>query len=88
MQILMWVIDGLVAGWLTGKFMSSEGRDQVMDMVMGIAGGIGGGFLLSATRFRVEGMMIYTSLAAVTGAICLTFVSRYAGGSREYGRTN
>jgi uncharacterized membrane protein YeaQ/YmgE (transglycosylase-associated protein family) len=88
MEIIMWVIDGVVTGWLTGKFMRSEGRDQVMDIVMGIAGGIGGGFLLSATRFRVEGMMIYTSLAAIAGAIFLTIVSRYVGGRREYGRTD
>ena len=88
MQLLFWIVDGLVAGWLTGKIMSSEGRDQIMDIVMGVAGAIAGGFLFSAARLLVQGEMIYTSLAAVLGAVILTVLSRYVGGRREYGSTD
>jgi uncharacterized membrane protein YeaQ/YmgE (transglycosylase-associated protein family) len=87
MQILLWAISGLVAGWVTGKFMLSEGRDQLMDLVMGIAGGVGGGFLLDLTTFHVGGRMIFTSLAAVLGAVSLTVISRYVIGRREFGST-
>jgi uncharacterized membrane protein YeaQ/YmgE (transglycosylase-associated protein family) len=86
--LLFWIIDGLAAGWLTGKIMSSEGRDHVMDTVMGVAGGVAGGFLLSATHLLVRGMMIYTNLGAMLGAILLTVLSRYIGGRREYGATD
>jgi uncharacterized membrane protein YeaQ/YmgE (transglycosylase-associated protein family) len=88
MHALLWVIDGLVAGWLMGKIMSSEGRDWVMDAVMGVAGAVAGGFLLSATHGLVQGMMIYTNLAAISGAVILTFLSRYLGGRLEYGSTD
>jgi uncharacterized membrane protein YeaQ/YmgE (transglycosylase-associated protein family) len=82
--LLFWIIDGLAAGWLTGKIMSSEGHDRVMDTVMGVAGG----FLFSATHLLVRGMIIYTNLAAILGAVILTVLSRYVGGRREYGATD
>jgi uncharacterized membrane protein YeaQ/YmgE (transglycosylase-associated protein family) len=88
MLLLFWIADGLVAGWLTGKIMSSEGRDWIMDIVMGLAGAVGGGFLFSATHILVQGKMIYTNLAAITGAVVLTAVSRWISGRREYGSTD
>jgi uncharacterized membrane protein YeaQ/YmgE (transglycosylase-associated protein family) len=88
MHALLWVIDGLVVGLLMGKFMSSEGRDWVMDIVMGLAGAVAGGFLLSAALGLIQGKMIYTNLAAVSGAVLLTIISRHVGGRREYGSTD
>ena len=88
MLLLLWIVDGVAAGYLTGKFMSSEGRDWVMDIVMGLAGGVGGGFLLSAMHVLVEGKMIFTNLAAMSGAVVLTALSRYVSGRREYGATD
>lgn len=86
--LLYWIVGGAAAGWLTGKVMASEGRDYVMDIVMGIAGAIGGGFLFSTTHFLVQGKMIYTSLAAIVGAVVLTMLARYTGGRLEYGATD
>lgn len=88
MQLFFWVLDGLLAGWLTGKFMSSEGRDLVMDVVMGISGGMAGGFLVAAMHLTIHGKMIFTNLAALAGAIILTFLTRIIGGRREYASTN
>ena len=88
MSLLFWIMDGVVAGWLMGKIMSSEGRDWVMDIVMGVAGAAAGGFLSSAALGLVQGKMIYTNLAAISGAVILTVISRYAGGRREYGSTD
>jgi uncharacterized membrane protein YeaQ/YmgE (transglycosylase-associated protein family) len=88
MLLLLWIVDGVAAGYLTGKFMSSEGRDWVMDIVMGLGGGVGGGFLLSATHTLVQGKMIYTNLAAILGAVVLAGLSRIVTARREYGSTN
>lgn len=88
MVVLLWILDGLVAGWLTGKLLAGEGRDLVMDVVMGAAGGIGGGFIISALGSLVHGKMIYTNLGAIFGAVILTSLSRYLSGRREYGSTN
>lgn len=78
MQLLFWSLYGLVAGWVAGKMvMLSQGRDQAVDMALGAAGGVGGGFLFDVTPFRIDGKMIYTSLAAATGGVILTLGSRY-----------
>ena len=88
MQFLLWMVDGVIASWLTGKFLGREGRDLLMDMAMGVAGGIAGGFLFSAAHILVRGAMIYTNLCALMGAVVLTFLSRQFGGRREYGANN
>jgi uncharacterized membrane protein YeaQ/YmgE (transglycosylase-associated protein family) len=86
--LLYWVIGGAAVGWLMGKFMSSEGRDRVMDVVMGIAGAVGGAFLFNAAHILVQGKMIYTMLAAIVGAAVLAMLARYVGGRREFGATD
>ena len=88
MQLILWMLCGAAAGWIAGKTMLSEGRDQVMDLVMGLAGGLGGGFIFSATRFQPQGKMIYTALAAMIGAVILTSLSRIVTGKLEYGATD
>ncbi len=88
MLLLYWVVGGAAAGWLMGKIMSSEGRDYVMDIVMGVAGAIGGGFLFSTMHLLVQDKMVYTGLAAIMGAVVLTMLARYMGGRREFGATD
>ena len=88
MMLLFWIVTGAFGGWLAGRFMSSEGRDRVMDVVMGIAGAVGGASLFIATHILVQGKMIYTMLAAIMGATILTALTRYAGGRLEYGSTD
>jgi uncharacterized membrane protein YeaQ/YmgE (transglycosylase-associated protein family) len=78
-------IFGAATGWVTRNFILSEGRDRVMDPVMGVAGGVGGGFVLEGTTFHAGGRMIYTSLAAVLGAVIFTMVARYVVGRQEFG---
>lgn len=88
MQLLFWIADGVLAGWVAGKIMSSEGRDLVMDIVMGIAGGVAGGFIVVAAGLPFLGRMIFTNLAALTGAVIMTVLTRILGGRREYAPTD
>lgn len=82
MQLIFWIMDGLVASWLTGKAMS--GRELLMDTIMGVTGAVGGGFIVSVAGLPVQGRMIYTNLAAILGALVLTALSRVATGRRGY----
>ena len=86
--LLLVVIEGAGAGWIAGKIMSGEGRDLLMDTVMGVAGGVAGGFIAGASGQRFEGDLAYTSLAAIVGAAALSILSRLYGGRQEYGSTN
>jgi uncharacterized membrane protein YeaQ/YmgE (transglycosylase-associated protein family) len=84
MQLLFWLVDGLLGGWIVGRIMSAERRDLLMNAIMGIAGGVAAGFLIEAALPHVQGKMIYTNLAAVTGALALAALSRVATGRRGY----
>jgi uncharacterized membrane protein YeaQ/YmgE (transglycosylase-associated protein family) len=87
MVLLFWIMDGLAASGLTGQIMSREGHDQFMEIAMGVAGAVTGGLLLRSAHSVVQGMMIYTNLAAILGAVTVTVLSRYVGARREYGAT-
>jgi uncharacterized membrane protein YeaQ/YmgE (transglycosylase-associated protein family) len=87
MSLLLWVMEGVIAGWLMGKVMGSEGRDRVMNVIMGIGGAVAGALIIAAIHI-VHGKMIYANVAAISGGMLLAFLSRYVGGSREYGRSN
>ena len=58
MSLLFWVVEGLFAGWLIGKIIASEGRDRVMNIVMGVAGAVAGGLIINVAPILVHGKMI------------------------------
>ena len=88
MQILLWVVEGVSIGWVTGKMMAGIGRDLIMDTVMGMAGALAGGFIVNTFSFVNHGKMIYASLAAITGAIIFTVATRLISGRSESGATD
>lgn len=75
MDILWFLLIGLIAGWLAGHIMSGGGYGIVGDIVVGIVGSLIGGFL-----FRLVGITAYGSIGsiimAVIGAIVLIAVLR------------
>jgi uncharacterized membrane protein YeaQ/YmgE (transglycosylase-associated protein family) len=45
--ILMWLLVGLIAGWLAGLFMRGSGYGIILDIVLGLVGSFIGGLLFS-----------------------------------------
>ncbi len=84
MQLLWWIIVGLIAGWITGKRMKGYGYGSLMDIVMGIAGAVAGGFILRSAGFSGQDGMIYATLVAILGAVILTLLIGFASGRRRY----
>ena len=84
--ILMWLIVGLIAGWLAGQFMKGGGYGLVGDIVVGIIGAfIGGllfGFLLPGSSVGLIGSIV----VAVLGAVILLAVARAVAPRRGLGR--
>lgn len=69
------LIIGIVAGWLAGRFMHGAGFGLLGDLVVGVVGSFIGGYLFSIIGVKHEGMIgkIFT---ATIGAIVLLFVAR------------
>jgi uncharacterized membrane protein YeaQ/YmgE (transglycosylase-associated protein family) len=72
----MWVLAGLIAGWLTGKIMRGSGYGFIMDILLGIAGAIIGGFIARHLGLDPHGGFIYSTLIAIGGAIILVVIVR------------
>ena len=75
MNIIVWIIAGIIAGWLTGLIMKGKGFGLWGDLAVGLVGGLLGGWLarlvgLQATRFL--GQLI----VAVGGGVILVAIIR------------
>ncbi len=75
MNILLWLISGIIAGWLTGLIMKGGGFGVIGDLVVGLLGGLIGGFLASLVGLQPDSW-IGQILVAVVGGVVLVAVLR------------
>lgn len=77
MDILTWLIVGLVAGLLASALVGGIGYGLLGDIVVGIAGAFVGGWLFTALDVRVPvAGLPGTILVALIGAVVLLMVIR------------
>ncbi len=76
MGVLLWILVGLIAGWLTGKIMKGSGYGFFVDILLGIAGALVGGFIARHLGLDAHGGFIYSTLIALGGAIILVAIIR------------
>jgi len=81
--LLVWILIGLVAGYITGKLMRGAGFGPLMDIVVGILGALIGGFIMTHLGYAGSGGFFYTVFVAVIGAVLLTFLIRLVTGARN-----
>jgi len=75
LNLLLFIVIGLVAGWLAGRIMRGKGFGLVGDLIVGVIGAFLGGWLFSLLGISVGG--IFGSLVtALVGAIILLLVLR------------
>jgi len=86
MNILTWIIVGLVAGFLAGQVMRGGGYGLIGDIIVGVLGGLLGGWV--GTTFlgidaSVTGFNLSSILVAFAGAVLLILILRMIGGRRS-----
>ena len=52
MHFLVWILSGLLAGWLVGLIMKGRGYGLIWDVGLGLLGGVVGGWLFG--KFGVD----------------------------------
>ena len=85
MNVLSWIIVGLVAGFLAGQVMRGGGYGLIGDLIVGVLGGLLGGWLgtnLFHINAGVTGINLESILIAFAGAVLLILVLRMIGGRR------
>ena len=76
MGFAIWIIVGLVAGWLAGQFMKGGGYGVVVDIILGLLGGLLGGWLFGLLGIPSSGGMIGSIVVAFIGAVILVGITR------------
>jgi uncharacterized membrane protein YeaQ/YmgE (transglycosylase-associated protein family) len=84
MSILVWLVLGLIAGWLASMIMGAGGYGLVGDIVVGILGAMLGGWLGSMfLGVDVNGLNVTSVIVAVVGAIILIAIVRAVSPGRR-----
>lgn len=73
--ILLFIVIGLIAGWLAGILVKGGGFGVLGDIVVGILGAVIGGYIFGAVGIGGWGLLGGV-LVATVGAILLIFVLR------------
>ena len=73
MDLLWFLIIGIVAGWLAGKIMKGKGFGLIGNLIVGVIGAFIGGLLFGALNIVAYGL-IGSLIAALVGAIILLWI--------------
>ena len=83
MDLLTWLIVGLIAGLLASFVMGGTGYGLIGDIVIGIVGAFVGGWLFSHLGVHLPfGGLAGVIFTAFIGAIVLLFLLRFIRGGR------
>ncbi|NWJ94694.1 MAG: GlsB/YeaQ/YmgE family stress response membrane protein [Chloroflexi bacterium] len=77
MSILIWLVLGLVAGWIANMIMSDGRGGLIFDLLTGLVGALVGGFLGSwLLGVDVTGFNLTSVLIAVVGSMIVIALYR------------
>lgn len=78
MSILLWLLLGLVAGWLASIIMGTNSQQgMLMDIILGVVGAFAGGLLMNIFgQAGASGFNLYSLFVATLGAIALIWLGR------------
>ncbi len=78
MGILLWLLLGLVAGWLASVIMGTNSQQgMLMDIILGVVGAFAGGLLMNIFgQAGVSGFNLYSLFVATLGAVALIWLGR------------
>jgi uncharacterized membrane protein YeaQ/YmgE (transglycosylase-associated protein family) len=84
-SLLIILVVGVIAGWLTGQIMRGAGFGLVGDLIIGIIGAVIGSWLLPQLGIRLGTGMVAAIANATIGAIILLFVLGLLRGRGAFG---
>jgi len=74
MRFLIWIVGGIVAGWLTGLIMEGKGFGLIGDLAIGLLGGLLGGWLARLVGLSTPGWIGQILVSIVGGVILVAAV--------------
>jgi uncharacterized membrane protein YeaQ/YmgE (transglycosylase-associated protein family) len=75
-NIIVFLLIGLAAGWLAGVLVKRRGSGWIEDLIIGVVGALIGGFLFGMLGVSAAGLL-GSLISATVGAVILLFLLRY-----------
>ena len=83
MGFIVWIVFGLIAGFIASKIVNKQGEGFVFDLILGVIGAVVGGFLFQTFGFApVTGFNFYSLIVAIIGAMVVLFLYHAVVGRR------
>ncbi len=76
MEIVWFILVGLIAGWLAGTLVRGGGFGLVGDLAVGVVGAVIGGDLFRLLGIAVGSGLVWRSAVATVGAAVLIVILR------------
>ena len=73
MNIILFLLIGIAAGWLAGQIMKGKGFGLVGNLFVGVIGALLGGYIFGALGVSAYGL-IGSLISALVGAIILLWI--------------
>ena len=72
MNLIVWIVLGLVAGFIASKLVNHRGEGLGLDILLGVVGAVVGGWIFRlAGSVGVTGLNFWSVLVAVIGAVAV-----------------
>ncbi|MBP9773032.1 MAG: GlsB/YeaQ/YmgE family stress response membrane protein [Candidatus Peribacteraceae bacterium] len=73
MNIVLFLIIGMLAGWIAGEIMKGSGFGLIGNLIVGVLGALVGGFIFDMLNIGTYGL-IGSLITSVVGAVVLLFL--------------
>jgi uncharacterized membrane protein YeaQ/YmgE (transglycosylase-associated protein family) len=83
MDVLWFIVIGLIAGALAGRVVSGHGYGVAGDIVVGVIGAFLGGWLFARVLGTAGGGMVFSLFNAFVGAVALLWLIRIVAPGRR-----
>jgi uncharacterized membrane protein YeaQ/YmgE (transglycosylase-associated protein family) len=74
MNILIWIISGVVAGWIAGVLVRGRGFGLIGDLIVGLLGGLIGGWLSGLLGIQASSWITQVLVAALGGVVLVAII--------------
>jgi len=75
MSLFVWIVLGLIAGFIASNLVNHRGEGMILDVLLGVVGAIVGGWLFHMLGHAgVNGLNIHSFFVATVGAVLFLVV--------------
>lgn len=79
MNIIVFILVGLLAGWIASSLMKGEGLGILGDIVVGVIGAFIGGFIFDMAGVAVYGFWSALGMSVIGAMVFLFIVGLFSG---------